>query len=48
MSVLMYTEAFLLQQWGAAACIGVVIAFASLLFVAIYARAARAVAEIGR
>ncbi|MFI0844918.1 ABC transporter permease [Mesorhizobium sp. IMUNJ 23232] len=48
LSVLMYTEAFTLQQWGAAACIGVVITFASLLFVAIYARAARAVAEIGR
>lgn len=48
LSVLMYTEAFTLQRWGAAACIGVVITFASLLFVAIYARAARAVAEIGR
>lgn len=48
LSVLMYTEAFTLQQWGSAACIGVVITFASLLFVAIYARAARAVAEIGR
>ena len=48
LSVLMYTEAFTLQQWSSAACIGVVITFASLLFVAIYARAARAVAEIGR
>ena len=48
LSVLMYTKAFTLQQWGAAACIGMVIVVASLLFVAIYARAARAIAEMGR
>jgi putative spermidine/putrescine transport system permease protein len=48
LSVLMYTDAFTLQQWGTAACIGVVITFASLFFVAIYARAARAVEEMGR
>ena len=48
LSVLMYTKAFTLQQWGAAACIGMVIVVASLLFVAIYARAARVIAEMGR
>jgi putative spermidine/putrescine transport system permease protein len=48
LSVLMYTKAFTLQQWGAAACIGVVIVTASLVFVAIYARAARAITEMGR
>ncbi len=42
LSVLMYTNAFTLQQWGVAACIGVVIVVSSLAFVAIYARAARA------
>jgi putative spermidine/putrescine transport system permease protein len=42
LSVLMYTKAFTLQEWGAAACIGVVIIVTSLLFVAIYARTARA------
>ena len=31
LSVLMYTEAFTLQQWGAAACIGMVIIVTSLL-----------------
>ena len=30
LSVLMYTKAFTLQQWGAAACIGVVIIVTSL------------------
>jgi len=48
LSVLMYTKAFTLQQWGAAACIGVVIVVTSLLIVAVYARAARAIAEMGR
>ena len=48
LSVLMYTDAFTLQQWGIAACIGMVIIVASLGFVAIYARAARAIAEVGR
>jgi putative spermidine/putrescine transport system permease protein len=48
LSVLMYTDAFTLQKWGTAACIGVVIIVASLLFVGIYARAARAVEEMGR
>ena len=48
LSVLMYTKAFTLQQWGGAACIGVVIVVTSLFFVAIYARAARAIKEIGR
>ena len=48
LSVLMYTDAFTLQQWGIAACIGMVIIVASLGFVAIYARAARAIEEMGR
>lgn len=48
LSVLMYTDAFTLQQWGIAACIGVVIIVASLGFVAIYARAARVIEEMGR
>jgi len=48
LSVLMYTEAFTLQKWGPAACIGVVIVVASLLFVAVYARTARALQEMGR
>ena len=43
LSVLMYTKAFTLQDWGGAACIGVVIIVTSLLFVAIYARTARAI-----
>jgi putative spermidine/putrescine transport system permease protein len=43
LSVLMYTKAFTLQEWGGAACIGMVIIVTSLLFVAIYARAARAI-----
>ena len=46
LSVLMYTKAFTLQQWGGAACIGMVIIVTSLLFVAIYARAARAIQEM--
>jgi putative spermidine/putrescine transport system permease protein len=41
LSVLMYTKAFTLQDWGGAACIGVVIVVASLLSVALYARMAR-------
>lgn len=48
LSVLMYTKAFTLNQWGAAACIGVVIIFASLVIIAIYARAAQAIARMGR
>jgi putative spermidine/putrescine transport system permease protein len=48
LSVLMYTEAFTLQQWGAAACIGMVIVIASLVFVALYARAAQAMQEARR
>jgi putative spermidine/putrescine transport system permease protein len=48
LSVLMYTKAFTLQQWGAAACIGMVIIVASLVFVAIYARTARAIQEMSR
>lgn len=48
LSVLMYTDAFTLQQWGIAACIGVVIIVASLGFVAIYARAARVIEGMGR
>jgi putative spermidine/putrescine transport system permease protein len=48
LSVLMYTDAFTLQQWGAAACIGMVVIVASLLFVAIYARAARMIQGMGR
>ena len=48
LSVLMYTKAFTLQQWGTAACIGVVIIATSLLFVAVYARTARAIQEMGR
>jgi putative spermidine/putrescine transport system permease protein len=48
LSVLMYTKAFTLQQWGAAACIGMVIIVASLAFVAIYARTARAIHEMSR
>jgi putative spermidine/putrescine transport system permease protein len=48
LSVLMYTKAFTLQQWGIAACIGVVIVATSLLFVAVYARTARALQEMGR
>ena len=48
LSVLMYTDAFTLQQWGIAACIGMVIIVASLGFVAIYARAARAIEGMGR
>ena len=43
LAVLMYTEAFTLQDWGGAACIGMVIILTSLLFVAIYARTARAI-----
>jgi putative spermidine/putrescine transport system permease protein len=45
LSVNMYTQAFTLQQWGTAACIGMVIVTTSLIFVAIYARTARAIAE---
>ena len=48
LSVLMYTDAFTLQQWGIAACIGMVVIVASLLFVAIYARAARMIQGMGR
>ena len=48
LSVLMYTDAFTLQQWGVAACIGMVVIVASLLFVTVYARAARAIQEAGR
>ena len=48
LSVLMYTDAFTLQQWGTAACIGMVVIVASLLFVAIYARAARVIQGMGR
>jgi putative spermidine/putrescine transport system permease protein len=48
LSVLMYTDAFTLQQWGIAACIGMVIIVASLGFVAIYARAARVIEGMGR
>ncbi len=42
LSVLMFTDAFTLQRWGVAACIGATIVVSSLIFVAIYARAARA------
>ncbi len=45
LSVLMYTKAFTLQQWGQAAAIGIVIIATSLLFVGLYARLARAVQE---
>jgi putative spermidine/putrescine transport system permease protein len=48
LSVLMYTEAFTLQNWGVAACIGVVIIATSLLFVAVYARTARAIQDFDR
>jgi putative spermidine/putrescine transport system permease protein len=48
LSVLMYTDAFTLQQWGIAACIGMVVIVASLLFVAIYARAAGMIQGMGR
>ena len=48
LSVLMFTDAFTLQQWGIAACIGMVIIVASLGFVAIYARAARVIEGMGR
>jgi putative spermidine/putrescine transport system permease protein len=48
LSVLMYTEAFTMHQWGTAACIGVVIMVASLAFVSVYARAVRAIEESGR
>jgi len=48
LSVLMYTDAFTLQNWGAAACIGVVIVVTSLAFVGIYARLARSLQRIGR
>jgi len=48
LSVLMYTDAFTLQQWGIAACIGMVVIVASLAFVAIYARAARMIQGMGR
>ena len=48
LSVLMYTEAFTLQDWGGAACIGVVIIVTSLLSSAIYARTARALQGTGR
>jgi putative spermidine/putrescine transport system permease protein len=41
LSVLMHTKALTLQEWDVAACIGVVIIVASLLFVALYARMAR-------
>ena len=41
LSVLMHTSAFTLGDWNKAACIGVVIIAASLLFVALYARMAR-------
>ena len=41
LSVLMYTDAFTLQKWGLAACIGMIVIVSSLGFVAIYARAAR-------
>lgn len=41
LSVLMHTAAFTLGEWNKAACIGVVIIVASLLFVALYARMAR-------
>jgi len=42
LSVLMHTKAFTLQQWAEAACIGVVLMVTSLAFVALYAKAARA------
>jgi putative spermidine/putrescine transport system permease protein len=48
LSVLMYTDAFTLQQWGVAACIGMVIIVSSLAFVAIYARAARMIQGVAR
>jgi len=48
LSVLMYTDAFTLQKWGVAACIGMVVIVASLGFVAIYARAARMIQGAAR
>jgi len=48
LSVLMYTDAFTLQKWGVAACIGMVVIVASLGFVAIYARAARMIQGVAR
>lgn len=48
LSVLMYTKAFTLQDWGGAACIGMVVIVTSLLFVAIYARTARAIQGSGQ
>ena len=48
LSVLMYTKALTLQQWGAAACIGMVIIVTSLVFVSLYARLARALQETSR
>ena len=46
--VLMATKALTLQQWGAAACIGMVIIVTSLVFVSLYARLARALQETSR
>ena len=48
LSVLMYTTAFTLHDWGTAACIGVVIMVTSLLFVALYVRTVRAIGELSR
>jgi len=41
LAVLMQTKAMTLNEWNVAACIGMVIIVASLLFVALYARMAR-------
>ncbi|WP_375450051.1 ABC transporter permease [uncultured Devosia sp.] len=46
--VLMYTRAFTRHDWDSAACIGLVIVFTSLLFVALYAWMARLLQGAGQ
>jgi putative spermidine/putrescine transport system permease protein len=48
LSVLMYTNAFTLHDWAAAACIGVVIIVTSLVFVALYVRTVRVIESLAQ
>jgi putative spermidine/putrescine transport system permease protein len=48
LAVLMHTSAFTFQDWGKAACVGLIITGTSLAMVALYARMVRLMQEFGR
>lgn len=48
LSVLMFTKAYTLHDWGTAACIGVVIIVTSLVFVSLYVRIVRLIEELAQ